>query len=96
MEEFRAGLAESVVLTLVNTQALSMDDFQRMPDGSLHLMRRGMTALIRGYEDRAERAVKSLRSGNRVTWRRLIREQAEAYAAHVEGGARYRPYVLDH
>lgn len=96
MEEFRAGLAESLVLTLINTGALTQENFQQLPSGELRLMRAGMTTLIRGYEDRAERPVTSVRSGRRVTWRRLMREQAEAYAAHIEAGRNYRPYVLSH
>ena len=69
--------------------------FQPLPDGKFRLLREGMAALIRGYEERAERPVTSRRSGKRVSWRRLAREQAEAYAAHVEGRATYVPYVLD-
>jgi CRISPR-associated protein Cas1 len=96
MEEFRAGLVESVVLAAINKQMLRLDMFAEMPDGRLRLGREGQAALVRSYEDRCENAVTSPRSGARVSWRRLMREQAEGYAAHAEGRAEYRPYVLDH
>jgi CRISPR-associated protein Cas1 len=96
MEEFRAGMVESVVLAAINKQILRQEMFSVRPDGGLRLGRDGQSALIRAYEERCENTVESLRSGARVTWRRLMREQAESYAAHVEGRAVYRPYVLDH
>ncbi|MGH6847847.1 MAG: CRISPR-associated endonuclease Cas1 [Methylocella sp.] len=96
MEEFRAGLVESLVLTLINTQALRRDMFAQAPGGGLRLGRAGQDAMIRHFEERCARLVTNPRSGRRVTWRRLIREQAEAYAARIEGRAPYRPYVLDY
>jgi CRISP-associated protein Cas1 len=96
MEEFRTGLVESVVLSAINQQSLRFDMFAQNADGGVRLGRNGQNALIRFYEERCENAVTSPRSGARVSWRRLMREQAEAYAAHVEGRAPYRPYVLDH
>lgn len=96
MEEFRAGLVESVVLAAINKQGLRLDMFAAAPDGRLRLGREGQTALVRSYEARCEHAVTSPRSGARVSWRRLMREQAENYAAHAEGRSDYRPYVLDH
>lgn len=96
MEEFRTGLIESVVLSAINQQALHHDMFAQNPDGSFRLGREGQRTLIRFYEERCGNAVTSPRSGARVSWRRLMREQAEAYAAHVEDRAPYRPYVLDH
>lgn len=96
MEEFRAGLVESVVLTAVNGARLSLNDFDQMPDGRYHLNRQGYAALIRAYEERAEHPITQPASGRRMSWRRLMIEQAEAYVAHVEGRKPYQPFVLDH
>ena len=95
MEEFRAGLVESVVLAMINGGALRPEMFSIAEDGTQRLGRAGSETIIRRYESRCDNLVTSLRGGRRVTWRRLMREQAEAYAAHVEGKAIYRPYVLD-
>ena len=96
MEEFRAGLVESVVLSAINKRVLRHEMFSEGHGGRMRLARDGQSALIRSYEERCEGAVTSARSGKRVSWRRLMREQAEAYAAHVEGRATYEPYVMDH
>jgi CRISPR-associated protein Cas1 len=95
MEEFRAGLIESVALTAINGGRLGLDMFSALPEGKLHLDRDGLGVLIRAYEERAEKPVTSPRSGKRVSWRRLMREQAEAFAKAVETGGDYHPYVLD-
>ena len=96
MEEFRAGLVESVALAAINTQRLRLGDFARSDDGAWRIGREGMDILIRAYEERCEHAVLDPRRGRRVTWRRLIREQADRYGAHVEGRQTYIPYVMDH
>jgi CRISPR-associated protein Cas1 len=96
MEEFRAALVESVVLTAINGGRVTLDMVQHLPDGACRLSRAAVSALIRAYEERCEGAVTSPRSGRRVAWRRLMREQAEAYAAHVEDRQQYRAHVLDH
>jgi CRISPR-associated protein Cas1 len=96
MEEFRTGLIESVVLSAINKQSLRFEMFGQNPEGGFRLGHDGQNTLIRLYEERCANAVTSPRSGARVSWRRLMREQAEAYAAHVEGRQLYRPYVLDH
>lgn len=96
VEEFRAGLCESVVLTAFNARHLSLDDFVRRPEGGWRMRRAGGDALIRAYEERCARPILAPRLGRRMSWRRLMRAQAELYAAHVEGRATYVPYVLDH
>jgi CRISPR-associated protein Cas1 len=96
MEEFRAGLVESLVLAMVNGGALRAEMFAAQDGGGVRLSRAGSDALVRRYEERCERLVTSPRFKRRMTWRRLMREQAESYAAHVEGREAYRPYVIDH
>lgn len=96
MEEFRAGLVESLVLTTINGGALRGEMFAPLEDGGVRLGRAGSETIVRRYEERCESTVTSVRSSKRVSWRRLMREQAEGYAAHVEGRGEYRPYVIDH
>lgn len=96
MEEFRAGLVESLVLSMVNKGALRVEMFSKLEDGGTRISRAGSDALVRGYEERCEGLITSPRSGKRVTWRRLMREQADGYAAHVEGRGIHRPYVVDY
>ena len=96
MEEFRAPFVEGLSLYILNNRIISFEMFTPLEGGKLRMSNEAMAALIRTYEDRAASLIKSPRSGQRITWRRLMIEQAEAYAAHVEERASYRPYVMDY
>jgi CRISPR-associated protein Cas1 len=96
VEEFRAPLVEGLTVYLVNNRMLRPPQFGTAPDGGCRIGREAARAMIRGYEAWLDRPVKSPRGGRRVLWRRLVEEQAVAYAAHVGGGEPYRPYVMDY
>jgi len=53
--------------------------------------------VVRQYEGWLDRLVQHPASGRRMTWRRLIEEQAIDYGQAVLGdGEDYRPYVMDY
>jgi CRISPR-associated protein Cas1 len=95
MEIFRSALVESVVLEAFNTRMLRPEHFRDF-DGVMRLGNSGYAAIVRAYEERAEGLVKSPRNDNRVTWRRLILEQAEDLAAYFEGSREFSPYVMNY
>lgn len=96
MEEFRAPLAESVVVQAINSRALGHDDFEPRTDGGVRLKSGRYAALVRVYERAVAREVASRRDGRRRTWRGIMLDQALALVAHVEGRGRYAPYVIDY
>ena len=94
-------MAEGLAVYLFNNRALAEAVFQRQEDGAVRLAREGHGAVIGGYQQRLAGAVQSPRTKRRVTWRRLIQEEAVAYARHCRGDggrgeAGYVPYRLDH
>jgi CRISPR-associated protein Cas1 len=95
VEEFRTGLVESIVFQAINIRTIDADGFSRTEDGAWRMNRETGDAIIRAYEERAERPVLDKRTGKRASWRRLMRLQAERYAAHCEEREVYVPYVLD-
>jgi CRISP-associated protein Cas1 len=93
MEVFRAPVAESVVIDLFNSKILRAEHFEKVTGG--HRMdRHGFSAIIRAYEERAENRVQSKRDGRKISWRSVMREQAEDLAAHFEGRRTFAPYVI--
>ena len=95
MEEFRAHAIGGLFVYCTNRRLVRPEMFERRK-GGVRMVSAGGDALIRAYEARVNGKVKSPRSGKRVTWRRLMVEQAFALAAHVEGRAGYRPYIMDY
>jgi CRISPR-associated protein Cas1 len=95
MEEFRAPLAESVVVRAVNIRAIGDADFEPFGEG-VRLRAGAYGKIVRLYERAVAREVASLRDGRRRTWRGIMLDQALTLVAHVEGRGSYRPYVIDY
>lgn len=96
VEEFRAPLAEGLAVYMCNSRQLPPEMFTAAPGGGVRISPEGRTAIIRGYQNWVTRPVRSPRTGKQITWRRLMEEQAGAYAAHMRGGEAYAPYRMDY
>ena len=96
MEEFRAPLCESVVVSVINSRIVSQHMFATLPTGEKRMMGEAVKGLIRAYERAASRPVKSQISGKRRKWRHIISEQAFLLVAHIEGREQYKPYIMDY
>jgi CRISP-associated protein Cas1 len=90
MEEFRAHLIGGLMVYCTNRRLVRDEMFSTSAQG-VRMSSAGGAALIRAYETRASGKVKSPRSGKRVTWQKLMVEQAFALASHIEGGSIYAP-----
>ncbi len=84
MEEFRSVVADSVVLTLVNTEAVTAADFVQWR-GGCQLTDGGRKAFFAAYEQRLATAVTHPVYGYKMTYARMLEVQARVLAAHVRG-----------
>jgi CRISPR-associated protein Cas1 len=75
MEEFRPLLADSTVLTAINTATIQSDDFVSAA-GGVALKPEGRRRLILAYERRMDQLVTHPLFGYRVSYRRLLEVQA--------------------
>ncbi|WP_339774700.1 CRISPR-associated endonuclease Cas1 [uncultured Thalassospira sp.] len=97
MEGFRAPLTEGLAVALFNQGRLKPEMFSNRDDGTCHIRREAVRAIIRGYETAAARLVKSPRSDRKLTWRSLMAEEARAYGKHCLSPAdtAFAPYHMD-
>ncbi len=94
MEEFRPVIADSVVLTLVNTEVLDRSDFLIWKD-ACHLTENGRKAFFRAYEQRKSTVVTHPIYGYRMSYSRMLEVQARMMAAYVRGSVpRYSGFVV--
>ncbi len=93
MEEFRAHLIGGLGVYCANKRIITHSDFKSVPSG-VRMNTKAAGALIRAYEKRVARLVKSPRTGKKISWRQLMMEQAFAMAAHIEGRERYQPIEM--
>lgn len=84
MEGFRPLIADSAVLTAINTRMVTPDDFLRAGD-AVGLTRKGRSAFIRAYEQRMDQLVTHPIFGYRISYRRVLEVQARLLARFVSG-----------
>lgn len=96
MEEFRGHLVEGLFVYVTNRRILRFDMFEKRGDGGWRMHRQASRALIRAYERRAAGPIAWPAKTRRVSFRRLIIEQAFRLARHCENEDTYRPFELDY
>jgi CRISPR-associated endonuclease Cas1/CRISPR-associated protein Cas4 len=84
MEEFRPLLADSVVVSLINTKAIEPGDFLRRGVG-VTLTSDGRRKFLRAWERRLSDQVTHPLFGYRVSYRRILEMQARLLARHLLG-----------
>lgn len=84
MEEFRSLIADSVVITVVNTGEVQANDFIRAA-GSCALTAAGRRRLIGAYERRMGQEITHPVFGYRISYRRVLEVQARLFARLLQG-----------
>ncbi len=84
MEEFRAVIADSVVLTLINTRVVTPDDFLVWRE-ACQLTDAGRKKFFQVYEQRKATIISHPVYGYRMSYSRMLEVQARMLAAHVRG-----------
>jgi CRISPR-associated protein Cas1 len=84
MEEFRAVIADSVVLTLINNRMLTPADFLVFRE-ACQLTEEGRKTFFRAYEQRKATVVRHPLFGYQMSYSRMLEVQARVLAAYVRG-----------
>jgi CRISPR-associated protein Cas1 len=93
MEEFRPLIADSSVLTAINTGAVTGDDFVRGA-GRVALSDGGRKAFLGAYERRMEQEIQHPIFGYRVSYRQVLEIQARLLARTLTGEIETYPAFL--
>ncbi len=93
MEEFRPLIADSCVLTAVNTGIISQEDFIR-GGPAVSLTSGGRAKFIKAYERRMDQLVTHPVFGYRITYRRVLEVQARLLARFLMGEIESYPMFL--
>jgi CRISPR-associated protein Cas1 len=90
MEEYRPLIADSLVLTVVNTGELRAEHFVRVP-GAVALSAAGRRKFIEAYERRMSQEITHPIFGYRISYRRLLEVQARLLGRHLTGEIPHYP-----
>lgn len=108
VEEFRHAIVDRLILTLLNKQILKAQDFQAaaeegegegdpkagLPQG-VYLTAEGRKTFFTHYEERMQEVFGHPKTGERVTFRKLLFHQAQALAKVVMEDMVYEPFVIE-
>ncbi len=94
MEEFRPIIADSVVLSAVNTGVVGAADFVRSSLG-VSLKQDGRRRFMQAYERRLEEEVTHPVFGYRISYRRVLEVQCRLLARHLLGEILELPRIPD-
>jgi CRISPR-associated protein Cas1 len=93
-EEFRAVIADSVVLTLINNRVVTPDDFVTWRE-ACQLTEEGRKKFFEGYEQRRATVVSHPLYGYKMSYSRMLEVQARMLAAYVRGDVpRYAGFTV--
>ncbi len=84
MEEFRPLIADSAVLTAINTGMVAAADFKTSQAGCV-MLDGGRKALIRAFEGRMDLLVTHPVFGYRCSWRSIVRMQVRLFSRWLRG-----------
>lgn len=93
VEEWRAIIVDSVVLTVLNRREIQSEDFQRTPQG-LRLTKDALTRFVQRYDERVSEEVFAPAIKGRTSYRRCFELQVR-HLARVIGGEEetYQPFT---
>jgi CRISPR-associated protein Cas1 len=97
MEEFRPIIIDSIVLRIVNTRALTQEDFEPSAEqeGLVHMKQQAIKLFLQQYEERVQATVIHPVANTRATYRRCFELQARQLARIVTGQQRtYQPFLV--
>jgi CRISPR-associated protein Cas1 len=86
MEEYRALIADPLVIAAVNRGAMQVDDFEDVGPGEPVLIRREALARFVGlFERRLQEQILYPPTGVRLTFRQVMEQQARRFARFIQG-----------
>jgi len=95
MEEFRAYIADRVVLNLINLRQLSRDDFETRETGEVRISDRGRKEVLVAYQKRKDEILEHPVLGDKTTIGLLPHIQAMLLARYIRGEmSEYPPFYI--
>ncbi len=94
VEEFRALIVDSVVLTVINNRIITPEEFDPGPEGGFYLKPRAMKKFLAKYNARLQTTALHPRAGRAITYQKCFEVQARQLRHVIEGKIpEYVPYL---
>jgi CRISPR-associated endonuclease Cas1 len=97
MEEWRAGLVDTLIVYLVNSEVFTIDDFT-LPDEreGVYFQPHALKKFLKHWEEKLQSELTHPHSGQKVVYRRALELQVREYISCLKGDVEvYRPMIWD-
>jgi len=95
MEEFRAYIADRVVLNLINLKQVTKADFERRETGEIRISDRGRKEVLMAYQKKKDEVIEHPFLGDKTTVGLLPHIQAMLLARYIRGDMeQYPPFYI--
>ncbi|MEH2195490.1 MAG: CRISPR-associated endonuclease Cas1 [Nostoc sp.] len=97
MEEWRAGLVDSLTIYLVNSEVFTIDDFT-LPDErqGVYFQPHALKKFLKHWEEKLQSEVTHPHTGQKVVYRRALELQVREYISCLKGEVQvYRPMIWE-
>jgi CRISP-associated protein Cas1 len=96
IEEFRAPVADRMVLKMINNRMISGEDFYTNPKGGgIYLQREALKKYFAVYEDHIEAEFFDQQSRQKTNLRKSFRKQAEKLISTIKGETEYQCFMFN-
>lgn len=95
VEEFRHSLVDRLVLSLINNNIISSNDFLTDYDKGLILSQEGLRKFIHHYEKRVTEQIFNVDNQKKLNYRQLFKIQVSKLAKTILTGIQYQPFILE-
>jgi len=95
VEEFRAPVVDSVVLTMVNKRIVTVDDFERDAKGGMRLTPKALRQFFKQYTHRLQTTIVHPLAGRPLSYQKIFEIQARCLSKAILGQAdMYKPFRI--
>nr|WP_321500800.1 CRISPR-associated endonuclease Cas1 [uncultured Dethiosulfovibrio sp.] len=95
MEEFRSPVVDRMIISLLNQQLLSPENFSSQENGGVMLDKKGRLKIVRSFSERIRQEVVNRATGQRSSFWNHCDSQARFFIRSLqEEGSRYTPFSV--
>ncbi|HOK79949.1 MAG TPA: CRISPR-associated endonuclease Cas1 [bacterium] len=94
IEEFRQPIVDRLTLELINREILKEEDFEQAEEGGIYLTKDSRKKYFEQYERRMQTEIQDNETGQRLTYRKIMFNQAQKFAKSLMENTVYNPFLI--
>ena len=93
-EIFKPILVDRLIFSLVNRHMLTLSDFTRNDSGGVYALPEARKLIVQEWEKSIRRTIETPSGTRKVSWRSMVRIEAQKLQKHITDSAEYVPFIM--